>query len=608
MFNQSTKPTHSFRIPPTAVALVLALLVVLSASLEVVRAAATIRYGQPVKGTLAAGQTTDFTFEGASGDRIMISMAATGGDLDPSLSLIDPAGKLIGQNDSNGKYSAQIQGLVLPATGTYTVKALNTGAGSGEFSLIVLHETPKGILLFDEKASDSASGKEFYKLSQPLRKTDITYRLINTLPGVSAQATRDVVTQAFKAWSDVVALRFTEVSSNTADFQIQFSPIDGQYNILGEACPPSSPCAGEIKFDSGETWTLGAPRSERDISLLGVCTHEFGHALGLLHSDNPSALMYYAYSAYNIKPSPDDVTGVQRLYAATARRDASSPTSIPGTVPGINKPIVQGTLDNRQFTQFWDFDVEAGDTVTVTMKRASGNLDSLIVLLDANNNILAYDDDSDGRYDASLRAIRLPQKGTYTIAATRYDQAQGFTTGNYTLSIEYNVPAPANNNPVGGATAVPLPGAAGNGTVRVSPGQANSMTQLPSLDSVLESDFVDELAPNQQSRRATVNRTQSYVWPLTWCARDNATLQTNLSQIRVTFAVNGMAVDPRSVTQTAPHTLNGLSCADYVVVFSEWSGSTVTLTRTLTLANNVFDGSNVYGAGSYVYQVETQVQ
>lgn len=554
-----------------------------------------LRYGDPVEGNLAASEADTYSFDAQAGDQPVIAAAGKGGEIDPVVSLYDPAGQLIGQDDNSGsKLNAYLDGVVLAQDGAYTVQVTNQAPGQGGRYGLVIHQADELISFHGDPGTPEGDGYLSYKLSRPWPTTNLTYRIVDNQQGFYTQDIINVIQMAFEAWADDSPLTFREVTNGRADIVVEFSYIDGSSQVLGQACPPSSPCAGSVIFDTGEDWVLLEPRYNTDISLLGVATHEFGHAIGLLHSDDPSALMYAHYSPYNLQPSADDIRGVQRLYGRGTGEVIPADPSAGGT-----GGEVEATLTGDRYVHFWDFDVYAGETVTIRMEELSGGLDPLLILLDANDNVLAYDDDGGSSFNAELRNISFPEEGIYTVAATRYQQAQGYTTGEYRLSIHYGELAEPTSAP--GSSGVP-----GDGSVQVSSISANRAARYPALDSILTAGFAETTTPGTQTVAGTVQRGQVYVWDVTWCAADQHTLDANLPTLDVSLVAAGQPVGAGRVTYYKD-TTGGLACAHYAVLLSDWAGQQVDLTATLTMREPVFDGFKVYEAGDYTYHYQLTV-
>ena len=96
-----------------------------------------------------------------------------------------------------------------------------------------------------------------------------------------------------------------------------------------------------------------------------------------------------------------------------------------------------GALDHRQHQRFYAFDAQRNDRVTIRMMRTSpGELDSYLILADADYAPLAEDDDGGRGQDAQILDYRIPAAGKYHIIATRYEGSGGTTIGHYQLALE----------------------------------------------------------------------------------------------------------------------------------------------------------------------------
>ncbi|XP_070838813.1 collagenase 3a isoform X1 [Chaetodon trifascialis] len=172
-------------------------------------------------------------------------------------------------------------------------------------------------------------------------KNSLTYRIENYTPDMSEAEIDDSIEKALQVWAKVTPLRFTRINSGTADIMISFGrqshgdyyPFDGPDGTLAHAFAPAPGIGGDAHFDDDETFTF---RSNTGYVLFMVAAHEFGHSLGLSHSDDPGALMYPVYTYRNpdtfVLPR-DDVNGIQSLYGPNPSTDPVQPEPEPPTTP-----------------------------------------------------------------------------------------------------------------------------------------------------------------------------------------------------------------------------------------------------------------------------------
>jgi len=148
-------------------------------------------------------------------------------------------------------------------------------------------------------------------------KTDLTYKIHNYTPDMNKYQVDQSIRDALKLWSDQTPLTFRQVTGK-ADINIKFGrsnhgdyyPFDGPGGTLAHAFFPQS---GETHFDEDEDYDY---KDGNGVNLMIVAAHEFGHSLGLAHSNVPGSLMAPVYQGYveNYKLDRDDIVAIQQIY------------------------------------------------------------------------------------------------------------------------------------------------------------------------------------------------------------------------------------------------------------------------------------------------------
>ncbi len=155
---------------------------------------------------------------------------------------------------------------------------------------------------------------------------NLTYGFQEFTPDMTTNDIRNAIQQALALWASVTALRFREVPiANNPDLLIRYvvgnhgdgGNFDGPGNVLAHAFyppPDGRGLDGDVHFDDDEVWTITIAPGTNPTDLITIAAHEFGHSLGLSHSNVNNALMNAFYRGPHRFLDTDDVTRIQALY------------------------------------------------------------------------------------------------------------------------------------------------------------------------------------------------------------------------------------------------------------------------------------------------------
>jgi hypothetical protein len=205
--------------------------------------------------------------------------------------------------------------------------------------------------------------------------------------------------RAAALWQSVAGVNMVEVSDDGSPYSVagnqQNDPRFGDIRIAGIGMsgstlglaflPPAfngGTLAGDIVMNTSQVWNIN---SHYDIQTVAI--HEFGHSLGLAHSNITTAVMYAAYNGIKQSLHSDDIAGMQWVYgprpvdwfdAASSNQNYTTASNINGYIDSNQQVTIPGLEITTTSDQDWYVvTVPANATGVATFRMQSSGLSSL---------------------------------------------------------------------------------------------------------------------------------------------------------------------------------------------------------------------------------------
>jgi hypothetical protein len=327
----------------------------------VVVASTTISFGETASGAISvSGEEDVFTFSAAAGDVVLAQMAATSGNLNPSIRIINGDGDTLCSHESYAD-PAEIERCELPETGTYTLRAADyDGGDTGNYQI------------------------HLQRLNNPGNATSMAFD--DTLSG-SIGSSADLDAYTFNGASgDLLVARMTNTSGDIMPEVRVYDP-DGsllcQHNSYGSALVTGCglPADGDYTVLVGDYW--------------GKYTGAYNVYLQKLNDPAGAATLPIA----EVKPGSIVAAAEMNAYTFAGSVGDSliirgNTTSAGGLMPHLRLYDPNGTLVCSDYGSLYDI----AEIVNCTMATAGEH--TLLVSDHAGGNV--------GNYDVHLTRINDP--------------------------------------------------------------------------------------------------------------------------------------------------------------------------------------------------------
>ncbi len=337
-----------------------------------------LRYGDTVQGTISGGGYRQvFYFQARRGDVVSAQMSPLSGNLDAVLLLADNVGNVLAMSDDAGEsLGAAVATVQIPEDNYYFVIATRFGHGLGV--------TEGGYELRLQRVGVTSEAGVF------LNYGDSVIGLIDDeTPRV------DYVFEAQRG--DIVNVYMQRISGSNLDSYLYIADENRQVLVANDDREGSldAQIKGFLILEPGY-YTIVATR--------------FGQEAGLTQGSYVLTLETAPTSGLGLTPE-----------AALLLRYGEA---------------LEGAIDGEYPWHYYTFGAKRGDILTISLTRASGNLDPFLTLLNVRQEILQEDDDSGPSNNALIESFIVPETGTYYILATRYQGEAGSTAGDYVIRLE----------------------------------------------------------------------------------------------------------------------------------------------------------------------------
>ena len=366
----------------------------------------TISYGGTVEGEVTEAQPErSYTFSGSAGDVVTIELVGDEG-FDAYLLLQNTDGETLEFNDdaSADVRDSLIEDYELPEDGEYIIVASSydnvrlDNPRAGAFTLSLSSDDAPAVVTEPEATPEPETTTE--------APADVTIVAIGD--SLQDDLTEDEPTDEYT---------FSAEAGDVVTIDMMGESALDTYLIVENA-------EGEqiaIDDDSGEATDARiealAIESAGDYTIIAT-------SYGFVQLDSPRS------GSYTLSLSRADAV-------VTEPEPTEEPDDMPlaGNVLDYGDTIT-GELTEAMPEQSYVFDAEAGDVVTIDI--TSETLDTFLILLNAEEEQLAFNDDGPGTTNSTIQSFAVPTAGEYTIVASSYDNVRlsNPTAGTFTLSLQ----------------------------------------------------------------------------------------------------------------------------------------------------------------------------